>query len=234
MANSYRKIGTLFPLAMFVLTVAVQTNLAKTCDLSLEIFEQATGKPIKRAEGYAMIPGVKTTRIAKTENAGILKFDKLKVADYEFAIVKRGFKNSLFSLSVNCSDSIDQATGNLKVPLIEGKLGEIVYLRRGEKNSKSSSRPANIEDSKVLIGKAKKPVVPPYPEFARATRTTGSLAVRIVIDPYGRVVTAYPVKGHRYFREAAIEAAYDSIFEPTTLDKQPIEVTGIIFYNFRP
>jgi protein TonB len=43
---------------------------------------------------------------------------------------------------------------------------------------------------------------------------------------------AFIVGGHPLLRNAAIEAARQWIFEPTTLSKVPVKVQGVLTFNF--
>ncbi|MFY9619332.1 MAG: energy transducer TonB [Pyrinomonadaceae bacterium] len=84
----------------------------------------------------------------------------------------------------------------------------------------------------VLNGKALSLAKPKYPKAARKNRDEGHVRVRIVIDEFGKVVSAEAVEGAESLREAATNAAYKSLFTPTRLMGQPVKVSGIIVYNF--
>lgn len=74
--------------------------------------------------------------------------------------------------------------------------------------------------------------VPSYPEAARHERVEGLVPVRIVVDEGGSPETAEAVSGHLLLREAAVRAACQARFTPTTLSGRPVKVSGIITYNF--
>ncbi|HEX5703373.1 MAG TPA: energy transducer TonB [Pyrinomonadaceae bacterium] len=84
----------------------------------------------------------------------------------------------------------------------------------------------------VLNGKALSLAKPAYPKAARKNRDEGPVRVRIVIDEFGKVISAEAIEGAESLREAAIEAAYKSVFTPTRLMGQPVKVSGVIVYNF--
>jgi TonB family protein len=86
----------------------------------------------------------------------------------------------------------------------------------------------------VLNGKAKSLPQPEYPAIARSTRASGTVVVQVVIDEQGNVISADAVSGHKLFREAAVEAARQARFTPTLLSGQPVQVTGVITYDFVP
>ncbi len=84
----------------------------------------------------------------------------------------------------------------------------------------------------VLNGKATNLVKPQYPAAAKAVRAEGAVNVQVTIDEEGNVIAASAVSGHPLLRAAAVQAARASKFSPTTLQGQPVKVTGIIVYNF--
>lgn len=84
----------------------------------------------------------------------------------------------------------------------------------------------------VLNGKAVKLEKPAYPPAARAVGAQGSVNVKVLIDEEGNVISAEAVSGHPLLQQAAVQAAQQSKFAPTSLSGQPVKVTGIIVYNF--
>ena len=93
-------------------------------------------------------------------------------------------------------------------------------------------RKANPISGGVLNGKALSLARPEYPKAARKNRDEGQVRVRIVIDEFGKVIGAEAIEGPESLREAAIAAAYKSLFTPTRLMGQPVKVSGVIVYNF--
>jgi protein TonB len=93
------------------------------------------------------------------------------------------------------------------------------------------SGPINVSQG-VLAGKAISKPAPPYPPIARAARAQGPVAVQVLIDEQGRVISAKATNGHPLLLRAAEQAAYQARFTPTTLSGLPVKVTGIITYNF--
>lgn len=84
----------------------------------------------------------------------------------------------------------------------------------------------------VLNGKARSLPKPAYPPAARAIRAGGAVQVQVVIDTSGNVKSASAVSGHPLLRPAAVAAARQAKFSPTMLSGQPVEVQGVITYNF--
>ena len=93
------------------------------------------------------------------------------------------------------------------------------------------SAPISVSQG-VLAGKAISKPAPPYPPIARAARAQGPVAVQVLIDEQGRVISAKATNGHPLLLRAAEQAAYQARFTPTTLSGLPVKVTGIITYNF--
>ena len=60
------------------------------------------------------------------------------------------------------------------------------------------------------------------------------MAVQVLIDESGRVVSASAVSGHPLLRAAAVSAAQGARFSPTLLSGQAVKVSGVITYNFVP
>jgi TonB family protein len=84
----------------------------------------------------------------------------------------------------------------------------------------------------VLNGKAISLPQPEYPAEAKAAGAAGSVAVQVTIDEQGTVVSAQAVSGHAMLQPAAVSAALQARFTPTSLMGEPVKVTGVIVYNF--
>ncbi len=84
----------------------------------------------------------------------------------------------------------------------------------------------------ILNGKAVSLPSPAYPEIAKRARATGQVAVEVVIDVTGKVISAKAVGGPTLLQDAAVKAALQARFSPTLLSGQPVKVAGTINYNF--
>jgi TonB family protein len=84
----------------------------------------------------------------------------------------------------------------------------------------------------VLQGGAIKKVRPVYPEIAKKIRAGGPVQVQVTIAEDGRVMEAFILSGHPSLRNAALEAARQWVFSPTTLSKVPVKVQGMLTFNF--
>lgn len=85
----------------------------------------------------------------------------------------------------------------------------------------------------VVNGSAVSLPKPAYPATARAVNAKGAVNVAIVISKTGRVMSARAVSGHPLLRRAAVSAARRARFRPTLLSGVPVEVSGVIVYNFQ-
>jgi periplasmic protein TonB len=86
--------------------------------------------------------------------------------------------------------------------------------------------------STLISSKAIDKPAPPYPAIAKAANVQGTVAVQIVIDERGQVISAKATSGHPLLLNAAVQAAHRARFTPTVLGGQPVKVTGSITYNF--
>lgn len=84
----------------------------------------------------------------------------------------------------------------------------------------------------VLNGTAVSLPAPAYPEAAKRMRTSGTVAVEVVLDETGKVVSATATSGPGILRDAAVQAALKARFSPTKLSGQPVKVSGVINYKF--
>lgn len=91
------------------------------------------------------------------------------------------------------------------------------------------------EAGTVLNGRALSLPLPNYPESARVHRYSGVVVVKVLVDEEGKVATAKDMcNGQPYLSQAALEAAKKARFSPTKLSGMPVQVYGVIFYNFVP
>jgi TonB family protein len=106
----------------------------------------------------------------------------------------------------------------------------IVFAQK--KLQKSSPKPPLTISGGIINGKALNLVKPPFPMAARVVRAEGVVYVQVTIDENGDIILAEAVSGHPLLHAAAVQAARASKFSPTTLEGQPVRVTGVIIYNF--
>ena len=93
-------------------------------------------------------------------------------------------------------------------------------------------KPTVIVSGGILNGKAISKPEAVYPPIAKAARAQGAVAVQIVVDENGDVVSAQAVSGHPLLQAAAVEAARQAKFTPTRLSGEPVKVSGVLTYTF--
>ncbi|MBO0720865.1 MAG: energy transducer TonB [Blastocatellia bacterium] len=91
--------------------------------------------------------------------------------------------------------------------------------------------PSRVSEG-VLQGIAIKKVKPSYPVIAKQVHAGGSVQVQVTIAEDGHVLEANIISGNSLLRNAALEAARQWLFSPTTLGKVPVKVQGILTFNF--
>ena len=77
-------------------------------------------------------------------------------------------------------------------------------------------------------------VMPDSPPLARAARITGSVVVDVTVNEFGGVIAARAISGHPLLKDAAVNAARQWLFSPTTLSGVPVKVIGTLTFNFEP
>ena len=100
--------------------------------------------------------------------------------------------------------------------------GEAPILKLTSKNA----------DSNLQLGRPLQLPKPIYPDVARQSRLSGPVAVEVMVNGKGEVISARAVSGHSQLRGAAVEAARRAVFSPTLLSGTPTTVVGIINYSF--
>jgi protein TonB len=95
------------------------------------------------------------------------------------------------------------------------------------------STPQKISQS-VLEGLIIKKRMPSYPMMARTMNAMGKVEVRIVISEGGTVIEAEALSGHAALRNAAVDAARQWVYKPTTLNGVPTKVETVLTFNFSP
>jgi periplasmic protein TonB len=84
----------------------------------------------------------------------------------------------------------------------------------------------------ILNGKAVSKPQPAFPPIAKAARASGTVAVEVLVDEDGDVISAKAVSGHPLLQQSAVQAARLAKFSPTRLSGKPVKVSGYVTYNF--
>jgi protein TonB len=85
----------------------------------------------------------------------------------------------------------------------------------------------------VLAGRALHRAQPPYPLEARQLNVEGEVIVEVTVSAEGKVESARAISGPPELRDAAVEAARQWTFTPTTLNGEPVRIVGTIKFAFR-
>lgn len=113
----------------------------------------------------------------------------------------------------------------------ETEVAPEVKLVKPEPPQVKNDQPVRLR-SEVISSKAVQKPVPAYPDFAKRAGVQGTVAVQILIDEQGRVISAQATSGHTLLQKAAADAAQRARFTPTLLSGHPVKVSGVIYYNF--
>lgn len=94
------------------------------------------------------------------------------------------------------------------------------------------ARSSGMLSSGVLNESALSLPKPAYPAAGRSAHASGSVAVQVVIDETGKVISTKAVSGNPLLQAEATKAASAAVFAPTLFSGKPVRVTGIINYTF--
>lgn len=131
--------------------------------------------------------------------------------------VKRNILASKFSPATKAGVPIDaEAT-------LDFAIGRAYREAMGEDKSRKSRWVVNVADIR------EKALSIPKPSF---TGITGTVAVRVLIGESGKVISAGTVRGHPALHGTSRQAACHARFPQTIVDGKPIQVLGLIHYNF--
>lgn len=111
-------------------------------------------------------------------------------------------------------------------------IGSLVGNAIGSSRSAIGSQPPTPKAAS-LISADDQPEVPKaiYPEEAKRAGVSGTVSVKVTLDPQGRVVDARPITGHPMLQAAAVEAARNSRFLPASAQTQ-LRRSAIINFTF--
>jgi TonB family protein len=74
---------------------------------------------------------------------------------------------------------------------------------------------------------------PVYPTGALFAKVEGKVDVRVVVNEKGEVTSTRVISGHPLLTDAAEQAALRARFSPTKLSDEPVQVMGVLSYNFK-
>jgi TonB family protein len=102
----------------------------------------------------------------------------------------------------------------------------------GEANDTPHSKKRGPVSGGVLNGKALYLPQPEYPAAAKAAGASGTVVVRVTIDEQGNVISVTAVSGPPSLHQVSLNAASLAKFSPTLLVGEPVQVIGILTFNF--
>lgn len=108
---------------------------------------------------------------------------------------------------------------------------KVTEIGENETPSGSSDVAKPIEGG-VLNSRATSLPKPIYSEEAKRLKVSGKVAVRVVVDENGKVISALAMNGPAPLREAAEAAARQATFAPATQDGITVKVAGTLNYQF--
>jgi protein TonB len=82
--------------------------------------------------------------------------------------------------------------------------------------------------SEILAAKVLRKVIPSYPPLARQARVQGTVRLVGIIAKDGTVRDLKVVSGHPLLVKAALDAVQQWLYQPTILNKEPVEVSAPI------
>ena len=106
--------------------------------------------------------------------------------------------------------------------------------RRRDASQKPVERPPDPVriGGQVMMAKLVHQVTPVYPPLARQTRVAGTVQLQAVIGRDGRIQDLQVRSGHPLLIAAAVEAVRQWVYQPTTLNGNPVEVLTTINVTF--
>lgn len=171
-------------------------------------------------------------------------YSGLPAGDYQARATLSGYKTTGKAFRIECDNSWMPADtvfaehiflwkGDPK-ETVDGaeKFRGVFAVAAADSTGKAATAGVATDPASIINGKARRLVKPTYPPAARAVRASGAVGVQVTVDELGTVVSARPVGGHPLLRAAAVKAAFESKFSPTTLEGYPVKVVGVVVYNF--
>lgn len=109
--------------------------------------------------------------------------------------------------------------------------GSLVGNAIGNSPSAIRSQPPTPKASLISADDAPEIAKATYPEEAKRAGVSGTVTVKVTVNPQGRVMDARPIRGHLMLQAAAVEAAMNSRFSPAPSQTQS-QRSAIISFTF--
>jgi TonB family protein len=112
------------------------------------------------------------------------------------------------------------------------EIGTIDEMKFSIGDEPEVSAPLRVSEG-VTIGRAISQPVPSYPELARRLGVEGAVIVRGAIAVDGTVKSLHVVEGHALLTQAVLDAVRRWRFQPSYLNRVPVEVETVFVVHYR-
>jgi TonB family protein len=96
-----------------------------------------------------------------------------------------------------------------------------------------SAKPHGPLISGVLNMKATLDTLPAYPQRAKDMHIEGRVEIQVLVNEDGEVIFANPLSGPEALWAESVKAAVAARFQPSTLAREPVKVTGRLIFDFK-
>lgn len=121
----------------------------------------------------------------------------------------------------------------------EGLLtGTVAAVTEVEKETPPPPQVKKVEEKPIIRslgivnGRATNLPIPSIPAAAKLAKVQGTVAVQVLIDENGNVISANAVSGNQLLRQSSEAAAKQAKFIPTLLSGERVRASGVINYHF--
>jgi TonB family protein len=165
------------------------------------------------------------------------------IANLEHALqIDPGYEDALVRLSMEIEDraKFSDSTEDRARDEAAKKRWLPKVMEIAQQEAPIAAPPAVASPAPVRVGGAiQEPVLirkvtPLYPQFARASRITGTVRFTVVIGKDGGINSMQIVSGHPELAFAAQAALQQYVYKPTIVDGNPVEVVTQVSITFPP
>lgn len=216
----------LLSISLLIFCAANGFAQAKTCDLKLAVTQNDGKTKVEDSEAVTFVLRGNVKNKANLVD-GMPYFAALKEGIYSVAVSKKAYKTTIKRIRLDCSALNDKTFVAQDVWMWSGDSKEKVHFIDSDYDP-AFYRKMWIVDLALELPK------PEYPKAARAVRASGPVAVEVTINEKGDVIAAKEVSGHPLLALSAVNVAKKAKFIPSVAEGTPVNVTGVIVYNFVP
>ncbi len=231
--NSEQIIASAVLLVGFSLVVLAQDL---RCSMKVKVFDAKSKVVLENADIRTINYDKRTYHYTSALEHELV--ENVPTGRISITVNREGYEENTYQTILNCKlgkkPSIFKVPLTLLTPVNKSKTTRVRTKAAQAIVPDKNNRHGIPLENGVVNGKARRLGRPSYPAAARAARITGLVKVKIHIDIEGNVISARAVSGHPLLRRASEKAAADSYFRVTQLSGKPVEVIGVIVYNFTP